>query len=340
MKYLHVIVFLFLFGACSKPQYKVVPVPGEICSLLLDSVSVNNDVILNPTGIIATSDYLIISNLSRDTIFDVFDRYNMRHLYSDLVDGQGPNDMLPFRWIRPLNNNDFYIVGLGVPVLTEIETGSNLNVRKREKIEWEKDICQNIYPLSDNKLLIQPGKKYGEWVIYDTLTGEVVDVPEFPFKEFEKESDAFTMFQNRAVNVAVNADGNRVAFFNVMFPFVRYMDNAGNILYEANVGEEIKDVSDYFYEKHMYYTGCVSVGDFIFAKYNSKRMDSDSTSFQIWDWNGCLLGTFKVKSKINLFAVSPDARTLYAVKPDNDYVFLCNLDSVMNKIGNVSACRY
>ena len=29
-----------------------------------------------------------------------------------------------------------------------------------------------------------------------------------------------------------------------------------------------------------------------------------------------------------------------SVKPDNDYVFLCNLDSVMNKIGNVSACRY
>jgi len=334
MKYLHLIVFSFLFVACSKPQHEVVSLPSEISSLTLDSVSVNNDVILNPTGIIATPDYLVVSNLLRDTIFDVFDRRSMRYLHSGLIYGQGPNDMLPFRWVRPLTENNFYVVGLGVPVLTEIEVRTNLRVKKREKIEWEKDICQNIYPLSDGKILIQPGKKSGEWSIYDTIGEEVTDMPEFPFKRFEDETDMFLKFQNRSVNVAVNDNDGRIAFFYTMFPHVRFFNKNGSILFETNVGKEIKNISNYFNERHMYYTGCLAVGDFIFAKYNPKEVNSDFTYFQIWDWNGCLLATFKIAGKINLFAVSPDIRMLYAVKGDKDYIYCSSLDSVLKKITN------
>lgn len=334
MKYFQLIVFLFLVGACSEPRHNVIPLPNDICSLTLDSISVDSDVILNPTGIVATSDYLIVSNLMRDTIFDVFDRTNMNHLYSDLIYGQGTNDMLPFRWIRYLKDNDFYVVGLGVPILTEIEVNGSLEIKQRKIIELEKDICQNIYPLSNNKVLVQLGKRRGEWSIYDIEANEMTDMPEFPFKEAEKEDDMFTMFQNRAVHVAVNAENGRIAFFNVMFPHVRFFDSNGNVLCESNVGDQIMDASRYFRERHMYYTGCVVSGDFIFTKYSPKEKTSDFTYFQIWDWNGCLLGTFTIEGRMKLFTISPDAKMLYTVKVDNDNIFFCSLEPILKELNN------
>lgn len=329
------LILLCLLEACSKPQVEVVSIPEEICTLTLDSVY-NEEVLLNATGIVATSDYLVVSNLSKDTIFDVFDRGSLRYLYSDLINGQGPNDMLPFRWVRYVEKNDFYVVGLGVPVLTEINIDTCLSVKHRKKVAWENDICQNIFPLSDSKVLIQPGKKNGEWVVYDETTDKYLDMPEFPFKNDVDETNMFKIFQNRAVNVAIENGGERIAFFYVMFPFVRFLNDKGDVLCEANVGEEISNASRFLNDRHMYYTRCIVAGDYIYVKYIPKKEEGNFTYFQIWDWNGSLLAVFRIEDRLNLFTISPDGNTLYAVKRDNDHVFRCSLAPVLEKISNVT----
>ena len=329
------LILTCLLEACYKPQVGVVAIPEEVCTLTLDSAC-DEKVLLNATGIVATSDYLVVSNLSKDTIFDVFDRESLRYLYSDLINGQGPNDMLPFRWVRYLGNNDFYVVGMGVPVLTEINIDTHLSIKYRKKIAWENDICQNIFPLSDSKALIQPGKKNGEWVVYDETEDKYFDMPEFPFKSDEDESNMFKMFQNRAVNVAVKNGGERIAFFYVRFPFVRFFNNKGDVLCEANVGEDISDASSFLNDGHMYYTRCIVAGDYIYVKYVPKKEEDNFTYFQIWDWDGSLLAVFRIKDHLNLFTISPDGNTLYAVKRDNDHVFRCSLDPVLERISNVA----
>lgn len=327
--YTFLFFLLLLVEACSKPQQvEVVSLPENIRTLNLDSIH-NANVLLNATGIVATSDYLIVANASKDTIFDVFERGSLLYLYSDLIYGQGPDDLLPFRWTRYLKDNDIYVIGLGTPVLTEVSINSNgLTVNRRNKIEWENDICQNIFPLSDSKALIQPGKKHGEWVINDCITNQLINMPEFPFKNKAEEGDWLKMFQNRAVNVAVNEDGKRIVFFYTMLPLVRLFDDNGGILYEVNVGGEIHDASEFLHERHLYYTRCISVGNYIFVKYNPQNKEDDFTYFQIWNWEGRMLSMFRIEGQLNLFTVSPDAKNFYAVKKDNDHIFRCSLEPI------------
>lgn len=332
MKFYYLAFLLLLFGACSKHPTEVFPLPDDVCTLHLDSV--DSGVILNATGIVASSDYLVVSNLSRDTIFDVFDRNSLRHLYSGLIYGQGPDDMLPFRWIRHYKGNEFYAVGLGAPILTEIALDNRMNVKRRKKIEWEKDICQNIYPLSDDKVLIQPGKKCGEWSLHDISTGKIVDMPEFPFIGRNDSDDMIEMFKKRAVNVAVKSDGKRIAFFYAMLPFVRFYDSEGMILHEWSVGQEITDAADNLVEKKRYFTSCVSSEELIFVKYDGLDTTGDCTCLQVWDWDGFLLGSFRIDSRVNLFTVSPDSNKLYAVKGDNDFIFWCDLQPVIDEVVN------
>ena len=69
--------------------------------------------------------------------------------------------MLPFRWIRPLDSHRFYAIGLGVPLVTVVDVEGGLKIDGRKQLEWEKDVCQNLYPLKNGKVLIQPGKRQG-----------------------------------------------------------------------------------------------------------------------------------------------------------------------------------
>lgn len=325
MRILLLLIVALYLGACSEPLNKgqYTPLPTNVHTFQMDSTDAG--VLLNATGMVVTGDYLVISSLNKDTIFDVFDVNKLNHLYSGLVYGQGGNDMLPFRWMRPLADNRFYTVGLGVPVITVIEAGNRLEISGRNKLEWEKDICQNLYPLKDGKMLIQPGKKQGEWSLYNVMAGKIVDMPDFPFKEYEPDYDWMETFQNKAAHVAVNTAKERIAFFYCKFPYMQLFDFEGNVLYESCVGEHITDPLKFFRKDEMYYSGCTYTDEFVFVKYLPAQAEADKTYFQVWDWEGNLLSLFEIEDRINLFAVSPDGRRMYAAKNDNDHIFWCDI---------------
>lgn len=328
MKHLVWALFFLCFGACSSPKADFVALPDKVHALTMDSI--DSGVLLNANGMVATSDYLIVSNLSRDTIFDVFDIRNLNYLYSDLIYGQAANDMGAFRWVRHLEGNRFYTVGLGFPLVTKIEASGKLDIKERQTIEWEKDICQNVYLLSGNKVLIQPGKKNGEWSLHDTKTKETVDMPETPFIDEEPDGDMIAKFQNRAANIAIKGDKSRIAFFYYKLPYMRLLNSKGDILKESCVGKYIDDASGYFHkEKTPCFTGCAFTDEFIFVKYNPEEQEEGTTYFQVWDWEGNLLHLFQLKEKFNVFTVSADGKTLYAVKGDNDHIFRCDLTGLM-----------
>lgn len=179
--------------------------------------------------------------------------------------------------------------------------------------------------------MIQPGKRQGGWSLYDTTSGDVSDMPDSPFQEDEPEADMIQAFQYRAVNVAVNADKERIAFFYSKFPYVRFFDFDGNLLVECSVGEKISDPDKFFRREGMYYWGCSYTADFIFVKYAPDNEASDVTCFQVWDWEGNLLSRFNVADKINLFTVSADGKRIFAAKNDNNHIFWCNIASALDR---------
>lgn len=330
MKVFLFIISILCLAACSKSPSKgiCVALPADVQVFEMDSV--DSGVLLNATGMVALPDYLIISNLHKDTLFDVFDVHGLEYRYSGLIYGGGSNDMLPFRWIRPLDSHRFYAIGLGVPLVTVVDVEGGLKIDGRKQLEWEKDVCQNLYPLKNGKVLIQPGKRQGGWSLYDMKSGDVSDMPDSPFQEDEPEADMIQAFQYRAVNVAVNADKERIAFFYSKFPFVRFFDFDGNLLVEYSVGEEISDPQKFFHREGMYYWGCSYTADFIFVKYAPDNEASDVTCFQVWDWEGNLLSRFNVADKINLFTVSADGKRMFAAKNDNNHIFWCNIASALD----------
>lgn len=49
---------------------------------------------------------------------------------------------------------------------------------------------------------------------------------------------------------------------------------------------------------------------------------------QVWDWEGNLLSRLEVQDEFYLFALSPNGKTLYAVKIDNDHLFWAKLPDI------------
>ena len=314
---------LLFAGACSQPSgtESVIALPEESHVVALDSV--DTGVLLNPIDITATGNHLIVANMHKDTIFDVFDLQSLGYLYSDLIYGGGPNDMSRFRWIRPWEENEFYTVGLGIPLITKINVGEEkMTVTGNQLVQWDRDICQNIYPLEDDQYLIQPGKKEGEWCLYDMSSGEVTDIPALPFKEDEpEEKNLVKTFQNRTAQVAVHPGKNRIAFFYYKFPYMRLFDFKGQIVKEGCVGKKITDPSTCYNKEMGYYSKCVYTDSRIVVRYIPEDQQEGTTYFQVWDWDGNLLSRFEVQDMFYLFALSPDGKTLYAAKIDNDQLF-------------------
>lgn len=120
-------------------------------------------------------------------------------------------------------------------------------------------------------------------------------------------------------------------FFYCKFPYVRMFDFEGHVVFESCVGEAIIHPSAYLEKKENYYISCAYTDALIVAKYRPAEGDSDTSYFQVWDWEGHLLSLFEIKDRINLFTLSPDGKTLYAVKSDNDHLFWCNLPRMGQK---------
>ena len=57
------------------------------------------------------------------------------------------------------------------------------------------------------------------------------------------------------------------------------------------------------------------------VRYIPEDQQEGTTYFQVWDWDGNLLSRFEVQDMFYLFALSPDGKTLYAAKIDNDQLF-------------------
>lgn len=321
---------LLLAGACAKPQgtENVIELPEKSHVVQVDSVE--SGILLNPIGIAATGDYLVIANMHKDTIFDVFDQHSLHYLYSDLIYGGGPNDMSQFRWMRPWGDNAFYTVGLGVPLITQVKAGDKrMTASEKKMVSWDKDICQDIYPLEDDRFLIQPGQKEGGWILYQQSGDEVIDMPASPFQDEEPDNkNLVKTYQNRTAQVAVHPGKKRIAFFYHQFPYMRMFDFNGRIVKEGCVGEKITNPSAYFNQEYGYYSTCAYTDERIVVRYMPKDQKAGVTYFQVWDWEGNLLSRLEVQDEFYLFALSPNGKTLYAVKIDNDHLFWAKLPDI------------
>lgn len=329
MKIKILILSSLFIGACSeKPQSNFVPLPAGYVTLAVDSV--DSGVLLNPIDLTCTSRYLVVANLQKDTIFDVFDNKSMKYLYSDLVAGQGPNDMLAMRSIKSWDEDKFYVTGFGVPSFAMVNIRERMKVDAKKNIPWENDVCQNMYLLTENEVLLQPTKRNGEWVLYDILNKKTTEIPTSPFANIQgnEQSDFISAFQKRTSVIAVKKDGSLFALFYMHFPYMRIFDKSGRMIFETSVGTSLEQVIDESSkeEKGIYFGRCSQSDDLIFIKYNPSDSKCDAeTHLQVWDWEGNLLCLLKVPVRMDAFAVTPDGKSLFGIKVDSDNIYHCDL---------------
>lgn len=329
MKHILIFALSIILGSCSNPSINnVTSLPNSIHKLHLDSI--NSGILLNGTDIIATENFLVIANYLKDTIFDVFNIDNLNYLYSDITLGHGPNDILNFRSIRYLNKNNIYSIGLGIPLTSRISIGQEVDIEENMMIDLEGDICQDMYILSDDKILIQQNKGEGEWALYNKNNKEFTNLPKSIYNGFEPKASDIQTFQYRAVNVAIKNDKSKFAFFNYYLPYIRIYDSNGNLTYQSFVEKNPEDYYSLLLEEEVYYSRCYATNDYIFVKYFSSDEQKKGTSIQVWDWDGKLQHLIELDSELHLFTISTDAKRLFGLKMDSDYIYYCDLTTTIH----------
>lgn len=320
--------YCLLVVACSKHSLQHVELPEAVTELNVDSIESN--LILNPVGIVATDNYLIIANSKRDTLFDVFDNKTGNYLYSDLVMGQGPEDVSAFRNIVHWRGDRIYVNGLGIPSITMIDVAKErLRVAEKRICPLKDNIYQAIYALNDEDALAQPTGGEYEWMYYNGKTKAVNGCTSFSLSDITGGSvTEFGKISNSMGSVAVSPDMSHFMFFYSWFPYMKIFNSSGDVLFEKSVEvplEQITYESDIL-KRRPYYHICVKTNDYVFISYTPLNSENESSCFiQVWNWSGELLKVLKLPDGIDVFTVTPNAKRIYGVKADSDKIYYCDL---------------
>lgn len=315
-------------AGCHQASTKFIELPKVNITLEVDSVYSNT--ILEAIGIIATDDYVVLMNHKKDTLFDVFDNKSGKYLYSNLTYGQGPKDMAPFLNIYSLEKNDIYATGLGAATLTMMKVNEqHLDITEKKKLPLEETLYQTIYLLDDDRIMVKSTNEDAEWFFYNGNTGEFIGDCFFTLSNIigdHKSNDNNMMkLADRRCSVAVNRERGRIAIFYIWFPYMKILDTSGNVVFETSVGvpaNQIKYEPDIM-KRSYHFHKCVGTKDYLFVGYPTG--DSSADYFQVWNWDGELLHILKIPGGMNAFTVTPDAKRIYGIKTDSDWLYYCDL---------------
>lgn len=282
-------------------------------------------VAMNPSNILVTGDKLVMFNMKKDTIFDVFRLPDCSYMFSAGYKGEGPNDFqhVDRRSFVPTSTG-FKVYFQDSQVLKDIlldDYKMEVNRGNDKKFQIDQNPVNGFLALNDSVYLYWSGM--GKDTEYDLLNYNTNQTTAFSFYpqwrgKDETDDKIFTYVKNSVASPS----GDKFASFYGYFKHICIYDYQGALLKDISVtvppmnstfepNPEDRTIYYYAYPK--------TVGEYIYTLCrNGKRGDGGNIEFQVWKWDGTPAGRYKISDEITLFAISEKDKKIYAVDGENE----------------------
>ncbi|MCC8070497.1 MAG: TolB-like 6-bladed beta-propeller domain-containing protein [Bacteroidales bacterium] len=287
--------------------------------MTLDSVA--TPCILNPFAMKTVSDRLVIANRGRDTIFDVLSLPDCRYIASGIVQGVGPDEIYspqPFTLAR-YSADEVSIATGHANWLTVVKVNPLSVVGKHQLVlpdRWQ--YSQSWALVGLDSLFAQQGTLPMGWALLNSLGTPLatlqVDVPEEVIRVLGEGEIAESLAKS-SLGV-VNPQHTRLAVAYRSFPRICIYDMNLNLISQLECP----------YKKKGRGVWIVNVDTSEKALYVNLH-DPHDTSFSsstilVIDWEGQLIGQYRVPKAISAFSVNPVNDRLYFATPaEDDHIF-------------------
>jgi|SRR5690554_1161500 len=328
------ILFFVLIGlvACKKP---VTSEPDHITITKfpikekVDISTIKTDsVILAPEKIFILNNQIWIFQKKKDKIFDIFDLFTGRYLYSTGTKGQGPNEFIfPMANTIAVEGDEFTILDLNVIKTIRVDSRGNIETVNAERT-FDSLPVNGFVKLKDSVF----------WAFADCATGTIGDYeykrknisidneskfslyPEFlSDKKFEGEQRCQIYYKYPVSNPY----RNKIAAFYSFFKFFRIYDYDGTMEKQVlvKVPPYLSDNVDDWQTREVYYGPPFATKDYIYVPCGAGEI-------QVWDWKGNPVIQYSLNETFHTFTVSEPHKKIFmasAREEDLDKIYTFDL---------------
>ncbi|GHT74328.1 hypothetical protein AGMMS50262_07060 [Bacteroidia bacterium] len=190
---------------------------------------------LSPSNIIISDDKLLLYQMKKDTLFDVFRLPECTYLYSDGFRGQGPNDFdnIDTRSLLSTSNSRFSFFDMGKSMLKEVVITNNhlsINDKTKQYFDIADRPVNGFKQLNDSSFFYwNTSSEDTEYILFNnhipSKTYKAISYPDWEKNQFIEQNKIFTYMKNDVVK----SDGTLFASFYAYFKRIRIHDSFGNL---------------------------------------------------------------------------------------------------------------
>lgn len=277
-------------------------------------------VAMTPFNIFITDDKLVMFNMMKDSIFDIFSLPECTYLFSTGYKGEGPNDFFDIdRRLFVPTSNGFKLFFQTHKELKQVAfREKSLEIIKDSTLKFDIDQSpvNGFTPLNDTTYIYWSG--FDKETEYDLLNTEIQETMQFsPYPNWTEiklpEDKLFSYIKN----MAVRPDGKMFAAFYGYFKRFRVYDHKGILLKDISLEIEpySKEIEPNLSDRMVYYFAYPKASNkYIYALCKNAKSDAViAPELQIWTWDGVSVAKYKLDRPISLFSVSEKHQKIYAI---------------------------
>ncbi len=282
-------------------------------------------VAMSPYKIFITRDKLVVFNMGKDTIFDVFQLPGYKYLYGSGTKGEGPGDFWEINTnIRPVSDG-FQVLFEGNNTLKNvIVTDSKLYIDHTRETVLNIDAypVNGFIQLSDSLSWYFTGfEAETEYNAYNVKNGDTKAISKYPDWNKNNSSNEDPLFTYIKLGTA-KPDGTRVAGFYGYFKRFRILTENGELLKEVKVHTppiETSLESDVMERITYYYTSPVATDKYIYAFCkNAKRGIDFNAELHLFTWDGEPVALYHLDEQPTVYTVDEERKKIYAFDDENE----------------------
>lgn len=338
-KHIIILALLVLIASCNdKENSKEITITEfPVQSELSAKVITIPPLAMNPYNMLITNNKLILFNMKKDTIFDVFHLPECNFLYSCGYKGEGPNDFLGVdRRSMVATPNGFKVLFQHNQVLKEVSVDEHkiwIDKKRNKAFKLDQNPINGFLPVNDSVYVYWSGfEKETEYNVVNYNTNQTISVSSYPkWTTAEKEENKLFTYVKNSV---ASPDGRMFASFYGYFKRFRIYNDQGQLLKDVSV--EIPpfndDLENEVQDRTIYYNSYPKAsGKYIYTLCKSgKSTDTKESELQVWKWDGTPVASYKLDRVITLFAIFEKEQKIYAIDGENeDMVYMYQLPGSM-----------
>jgi hypothetical protein len=324
IKNLSIYCFIALLIACNKivPSKDVTVTEFPATKELKATVMQTDPVILDPDGIFIVNSQIWVIQNKKDTLFDVFNLYDGKYLYSTGIKGGGPDDFIfPQAQTIQVEDDKFTILDRFMLKTMEVQPSGSLRTVKRERI-FDMATLNGFLKINDSLfctfadcLTGADGDFEFEFLLKNISSGKEIKFSKYPDLTVQKFQGDQKCFIYNKYPVANSSRGIFATFYGY-FKFARfYSINNGVLELEKELHVNIEPYStdniDNWEKRNIYYSKPVATDKYIYVPCSDNEI-------QVWDWEGNPIMQYFIDIDFSAFTISEKLNKLYAVQYTDD----------------------